>query len=149
MGVEARLGRAKTAPETGNVDEQVCSVESAAEGEKQYEYTDADCEEEFIERVHEFMNDWGDKVITGPFEARDNQMECTENGEMSPHKIVKLSPCQIGSMENGEMSHEEIEKVSDEQSRYPQWPGQAGEGRCLRSIAEETEGDPIRYALAM
>ena len=29
MGVEARMGRAESAPETGEVDEQVCSVESA------------------------------------------------------------------------------------------------------------------------
>ena len=28
MGVEARMGRADRAPETGEVDEQVCSVES-------------------------------------------------------------------------------------------------------------------------
>ena len=42
----------------------------------------------------------------------------------------------------------EIENVSDERPRYPHWLGQAGEGDCLRSIAEETEGDPVRYALA-
>ena len=64
---------------------------------------------------------------------------------MRPDQIVKTSSCHIGSTENGEMSHEEIEKVSGEQSRYPlAWP--AGEGD--RSITEETEGDPIHYALA-
>ena len=72
-----------------------------------------------------------------------------EHGEISPDKLVTISSCQIESTENGEMSHEEIEKLSDEQTRYPHWPGQAGEGRCLRSIAEETEGDAIRYALAI
>ena len=35
MGVEARLGRAETAPETGEVDEHVCSTESAAEKERE------------------------------------------------------------------------------------------------------------------
>ena len=72
MGVEARLGRAETAPETGNFDEQVCSVESAAEEEKEYEYTEADCEEELIEWVHECMNDWGDEIITG-FSGQETQ----------------------------------------------------------------------------
>ena len=91
MGVEARLGRAETAPETGNVDEQVCSVESAAEEEKEYEYTEADCEEELIEWVHECMNDWSDEVVTGPFGAGDTQIERTENGEMSPERIVNIS----------------------------------------------------------
>ena len=57
MGVEARLGRAETALETCNVDEQVCSVESAAEEEKEYEYTEAYCEEAPIEVVHECIND--------------------------------------------------------------------------------------------
>ena len=67
---------------------------------------------------------------------------------MSPDKIVRISSCQKESTENEEMSHEEIETLSDEQSRYPHSLGQAGEGDCLRSITEEIEGDPIRYALA-
>ena len=33
MSVEAGLGRAESAPETGKVDDQVCSVESATEEE--------------------------------------------------------------------------------------------------------------------
>ena len=37
MGVEARLGRAETAPETGEVNEQVCSFESATEEENDHE----------------------------------------------------------------------------------------------------------------
>ena len=45
MGVEARLGRAEIAPEMGDVDEQVCSIESAAEKEKEYVYEKSDCEE--------------------------------------------------------------------------------------------------------
>ena len=108
----------------------------------------SDCEEELTEWVHKCIVDWFDEVVTGIFGAGDNQIECTEDGEMSPDKIVKISSCQKESTENGYMSHENIEQFSDEQSRYPHWPGLAGEGDCLRSITEETEGDPIRYALA-
>ena len=37
MGVEARMGRAESAPETGDVDEKVCSVESTGEGREEPE----------------------------------------------------------------------------------------------------------------
>ena len=37
MSVEVRLGRAETAPETGEVDEQVCSIDSAAQEDNEYE----------------------------------------------------------------------------------------------------------------
>ena len=49
MSVEARLGRAETAPETGNVDEQVCSIKSTAGEENIYECPDVDFEEELMD----------------------------------------------------------------------------------------------------
>ena len=42
----------------------------------------------------------------------------------------------------------EIQNLSVEQPRYPHWLGQVGECDCLGANTEETEGDPIRYALA-
>ena len=104
MEFKARLGRAETAPKTGEVDEPVCSIDSASEEEKECEYEKSDCDKKVIDRVLECMVDWVDEVITSPFGAGDNQIAYTENGETIPDKIVEISPCQIGSTENGVMS---------------------------------------------
>ena len=55
MAVEARVVRAETAPEAGEVDEQVCSVESATDEETEYECEIENCDEEAIKwsLVHE------------------------------------------------------------------------------------------------
>ena len=95
----------------------MCLVESATEEEKDYECESVDCDEEASKWSHECMNDWGGEVIT-----RDDQHKnkCTENGEMSPERIVKIRSCQTYDDET------EIGSPSDEQSRYPHWLGQAG-----------------------
>ena len=69
MGVEARLGRADTAPETGIVDEQVNSVESTTEEEKEHECEFDSSDEEVFDWIHECMEAWGDEVIAGPVPA--------------------------------------------------------------------------------
>ena len=84
------MDRAETAPETGEIDEQVFSTESAAEEEKEYEYEKSDCEEELVDWVHECMLDWIDEVIIGSFGAADIQIRSTENGEMRPDKAVNI-----------------------------------------------------------
>ena len=53
------------------------------------------------------MNVWGDKIITGPFGAGGAEVKCTEDGEMSPDRIVKISSCQSYDDET------EIESSSD------------------------------------
>ena len=65
MGVEARLGRAETAPETGIVDEQVNSVESATEEEKEHECEFDSSDEEIFDWIHECMEVCGDEIATG------------------------------------------------------------------------------------
>ena len=87
MSVEARVGRAETAPETGEVDEQVCSVEPATEELKENECQNNDYDEEAIEWVHECMNDRGNAFITGAFGAGYARATCTEKGEMNPERI--------------------------------------------------------------
>ena len=49
MSVEARVGRAEMAPETGEVDEKVCSVESATDELKKHECESDDGDYEAIE----------------------------------------------------------------------------------------------------
>ena len=110
MGVEARLGRAETAPETGKVDEQVCSIESASEEENECEYEKSDCEEELIDWAHEFMVDWVDDGYHRPFRGR-RQSNSMHGEQMSPHNIVNIFSCQTEITENGEMSHEEIDNT--------------------------------------
>ena len=66
MGVEARLGRAETAPQTGIFDEQVNSVESAIEEEKEHECKFDSSDEEISDWIHECMEVWGDEVATAP-----------------------------------------------------------------------------------
>ena len=73
MSVEAHLGRAETAPEIGEADEQVCSVESATEDVKEHECERLNSDEEAIECVHESLEGWGDEFIVGPFGAGDAQ----------------------------------------------------------------------------
>ena len=63
MSVEACMGRAETAPETGNVDEQVCYVESNAGETNEYECPDVDFEEELMDWFHECMDDRGAEAI--------------------------------------------------------------------------------------
>ena len=96
MSVEARVGRAETAPETGEVDEQVCSGESATEEVKEHECERQNNDEEAIEWVHECMDGWGDEFITGPFGAGDAQPKpkCTEKEEMDLGRKVNISSCQ-------------------------------------------------------
>ena len=81
MGVEARMGRAETAPETGGVDGQVCSFEWTDEDfeepesetteldEKEIDWIDESidnwCHETGIE-FHEDANYWGHEIDTGP-----------------------------------------------------------------------------------
>ena len=55
MGVEARMGRAESAPETGEVDEQVCSVEPIDEGLEEPE-----CK---VTELNETEIDWIDESI--------------------------------------------------------------------------------------
>ena len=81
MGVEARKGRAETAPETGEVNEQICSVESTDEGleepecefaefdEKEIDWIDESIDNWLHETVTEFHEDaiyWGHEIDTGP-----------------------------------------------------------------------------------
>ena len=66
MGVEARLGRAETASDTGAVDEQVCSVESTTGEEKNHEYENHECDEKAFDWIHECMDVWVDEVNTDP-----------------------------------------------------------------------------------
>ena len=55
MGVDARMGKAETAPETGEADEQVCLVESPDE-----ELEEPECE---ITKLDEKEIDWIDESI--------------------------------------------------------------------------------------
>ena len=64
--VEAPLGRAESAPETGNVDDQVCSVESVTEKENGHECEIDSSDEETFDWIHEWMEVWGYEVATGP-----------------------------------------------------------------------------------
>ena len=67
MGVEARLGRADTALETGIVDEQVNSVQSRTEEEQLHECCKfANSDEEVFDWIHECMEAWAVEVITAP-----------------------------------------------------------------------------------
>ncbi len=66
MSVEARVGRAKTAPETGEVDEQVCSIESAVTEDKEYECESESGDEDAFDWIHECMEAWSDEGNTGP-----------------------------------------------------------------------------------
>ena len=58
MGVEARMGRAETAPETGEVDEQVCSVESTGEELEEPECKIRNFNEKEIYWIHKSIDDW-------------------------------------------------------------------------------------------
>ena len=75
MIVETRLGRAETVSETGEVDEQVCSVESATEEVKEHESERQNSEEEAIEWFHECMDGWSDEFITLGGRRRTAQTE--------------------------------------------------------------------------
>ena len=55
MGVEARMGRAHGAPETGEVDEEVCSVESTDDGLEEPERD--------VTELNETDIDWIDESI--------------------------------------------------------------------------------------
>ena len=66
MSVEARLDRGETAPETGEVDEQVCSAESATEEQNEPECEIDNSDEDAFDWIRECMEVWGDEVITGP-----------------------------------------------------------------------------------
>ena len=52
MSVEARLGRAETAPETGEVVEQVCSVESTTEEENEHQCEIDNSDEDALDWFH-------------------------------------------------------------------------------------------------
>ena len=115
MSVEACLGRAETAPETGNVDEQVCSVESTAGENEEYDWPDVDCEEKLMDWFHGCMNNLVEEVNPGIFGAGDTQIKCKEPGEMSLEKVLKISSCQIECTENGEMI---LERIDTKKSRW-------------------------------
>ena len=66
MRVEARLGRAETAPETGEVDEHVCSIDPAAQEGNEYERDIENSDEDAFDWIHECMKVWCDEVITDP-----------------------------------------------------------------------------------
>ena len=58
MGVEARMGRAETAPETGEVDERICSVESTEEGLEEPECEVTESDEKEIDWIDESTDNW-------------------------------------------------------------------------------------------
>ena len=66
MHVEARLGRAESAPDTGKVDDQVCSVESATDTENEHRCEIDNSDEDALNWIHENMKVWGDEVATDP-----------------------------------------------------------------------------------
>ena len=110
MAVEARMGRAECAPEMGEVDEQVCSVESTDEGLEEPEREVIELNETEVDRIdesidtwlhesvigfHEDAKDWGHEIDTNPRigngcdrwrsaarpPAQSDNTQCTENGE--------------------------------------------------------------------
>ena len=58
MGVEARMGRAETAPETGEVDEQLCLVESSDEELEEPECEITELDEKEIDWIDESIDNW-------------------------------------------------------------------------------------------
>ena len=103
MSVEARLGRAETAPETGDVDEQVCSIDSAVQEDIEYECDSENGDEDAFDWIHESMKVWGNEVDTdflprgGVGDAREKEIE---QKEMSPsvHAIRQARcSCQLGA----------------------------------------------------
>ena len=81
MGVVARMGRAESAPESGECDERVCSVESTDEGLEEPEYEVTELNEKEIDWIDESIDNWlheagigfhedatflGHKIDTGP-----------------------------------------------------------------------------------
>ena len=65
MGVEARIGRAESAPETGEVDEQVCSVESTDEGLEEPELEVIGRNETEIDWIDESIDTWLQESLIG------------------------------------------------------------------------------------
>ena len=84
MGVEARLGRAETAPETGVVDEHVNSVEPATEEEKEHECEFDSSDEEIFDWIHECIGG----CHRPPRGGGDTQQKCMDPEETSPDEIV-------------------------------------------------------------
>ena len=66
MSVEARLGRAESAPDTGKVDDQVCSVESRTDIENEQECEINDSDEDALDWIDESMKVWEDEMATDP-----------------------------------------------------------------------------------
>ena len=168
MSVEARVGRAETAPETGEVDEQVCSGESATEEVKEHECERQNNDEEAIEWVHECMDGWGDEFITGPFGAGDAQPKpkCAKKEEIYLIRNLKMSSCQTRyneteteSSSGGSITEEQSTEKEEIKQKY------INAARCsvevstrmlemndmdldtARRSVETIEGDPVRYAL--
>ena len=82
MGVEARMGRAESAPDTGKVDDQVCSVDSSADIESEYEIKIDNGDEEVFSWIRESMDTWNEEVNTGPLPrggAGDAEKEVTSS----------------------------------------------------------------------
>ena len=87
MSVEARLGRAEAAPETGEVDEQVCSIDSAARDYNEYECDSENSDEDAFDWIYESMKVWGVEVATDPLPrggVGDARGKGKEQKEMSP-----------------------------------------------------------------
>ena len=70
MSVEARAGRAETAPEIGVCTEQVCSVDSGRGGDYNDDCNCIDGEEEFMDWFQECVTEWGEEVYSALFGRR-------------------------------------------------------------------------------
>ena len=62
--LEARLGRAETAPDTGVVDEHVCSIESITNEDESQEYKSHYYDKKTFDWIHECMDNWVHEVDT-------------------------------------------------------------------------------------
>ena len=69
------MSRAETAPETGEVDEQVCSVGLATEEMKEHKSERQNSDEEAIDWVQECMDGCGDEFITVPSGPETHETE--------------------------------------------------------------------------
>ena len=142
MSVEARLGRAESAPDTGKVDEQVCSVESTTDTENEHECEINDSDEDALNWIHENMKVWGDEVATDPLprggvgDARVKEIKQEETSSCAQAIRQARFSVQLGAArcsnklkiqehEEWEMSNEAID--------------------AARRSVDESEGDPMRY----
>ena len=142
MHVEARLGRAESAPDTGKVDDQVCSVESATDTENEHECEIDNRDEDALNWIHENMKVWGDEVATDPLprggvgDARVKEIKQEETSSCAQairqaRFSVQLDAARcsdklkIQEHEEWEMSNEAID--------------------AARRSVDESEGDPMRY----